>query len=375
MSTDGPYASVSRAEIIVSLTILVASGLLLIYILPRPILLLGGVIIGTTVLVFGLGYALFHLGESVPPRIRAIPIYVFLFVPLAIAVGFVWYFELVFSVTSGVIFFALLLFVMIYWTVIPLALYQHYREHQRTVDVDEWPAVTAIVPAYNEEGYVGDCIDSLLQNTYPDDCLEIVVIDDGSTDNTLAEARERESDRVRVLHKENGGKHSAMNYALETIDSDLVVSVDADSIISPDAIQQLVRTYLWHDEPCAVAGNIKIHYRNSSLERIQALEYIVSINMFRRALDHLGIVQVVPGCLGLFERETVEKIGGFSGETVTEDFDLTLEILKQGYDIHYSGNAIARTEAPTTLRGLHNQRLRWFRGTIQTLVKHRDIIG
>lgn len=351
MSTEESNSSISRTELVVSLLVLIASIMLLIFILPRPILFLGGVIIGTTAFTFGLAYALYHLHESVPRPFRTIPIYAMLLIPILISIGVVWYFELVFSLTSGLIFFALLLFVAIYWTVIPLSLFQHYSERHRTVEVDTWPDVTAIVPAYNEEGYVGLCVDSLLQSTYPDECLEIVVIDDGSTDNTLAEARERKSDRVRILHKENGGKHSAMNYGLEEIDSDLVISVDADSLIAADAVRQLVKTYLWHNKPCAVAGNIKIHHRNSSLERIQALEYIVSINMFRRALDHLGLVKVVPGCLGLFERKTVESIGGFSGATVTEDFDLTLEVLKQGHNIHYSGKAIARTEGPKTVAG------------------------
>ncbi|WP_436935264.1 glycosyltransferase [Halovenus marina] len=290
------------------------------------------------------------------------------------AAGFVWYFDVAFSLVPGLIFLSLLLFISIYWTVIPLALYQHYGEQRRTVEINEWPTVTAVIPAYNEEGYVGRCIDSVLATNYLDESFDIVVVDDGSTDGTLAEIRERESDRVRVIQKENEGKHEAMNTALSEIDSDLIVSVDADSVVDAEAVKELVTTYKWHNEPCAVAGNIKIMHRHSALERIQALEYIVSINMFRRALDHLGIVNVVPGCLGLFEREAVTAVGGFSGDTVTEDFDFTLSVLKQGRKVHYCSTAISRTEAPQSLRGLYNQRLRWYRGTIQTLRKHKDIV-
>lgn len=366
--------SLSRAEIVASAVIIAATMVLLVALLPRLILLLGGIIIGTTALAFGLGYAFYNLRERVPGRVSAIPILVLLLFPVLIAAGFVWYFDIEFSLVPGLIFLSILLFVSIYWTVIPLALYQHYGEQLRTVEIDEWPTVTAIIPAYNEEGYVGRCIDSILASSYPDECLDIVVVDDGSIDGTQAEVRARESDRVRVIRKENEGKHAAMNDALSEIDSELIVSVDADSIVDAGAIEQLVETYKWHGESCAVAGNIKIMHRHSTLERIQALEYIVSINMFRRALDHLGLVNVVPGCLGLFEREAVEAVGGFSGDTVTEDFDFTLSLLKQGKSVHYSAKAISRTEGPQSLRGLYNQRLRWYRGTIQTLRKHRDIV-
>lgn len=366
--------SLSRTEIAISLVVLVASVVVLVNILPRLILLLGAAIIGSTVLVFGLGYILYDLRDRVPRRVSRVPIVLLLLLPAVIAASFIWYFDLVFSLSDGLIFLSLLLFMTIYWTVIPLALYQHYGEQLRTVEIDEWPTVTAVIPAHNEEGYVGQSIDSVLENSYPEDRLNVVVVDDGSTDGTLAEARARESDRVQVIHRENEGKHAAMNHALDGIDSELIVSVDADSIVDSEAIRELVKTYKWHDEPCAVAGNIKIMHRHSALERIQALEYILSINMFRRALDHLGLVNVVPGCLGLFERTAVEEIGGFSGDTVTEDFDLTLGLLKQGKRTHYSAKAISRTEAPRSLRGLYRQRLRWYRGTIQTLRKHRDIV-
>lgn len=374
MSKHDGQSSLSRAEIAASIVVLVGTIIALIVVLPRMLLLIGAVIIGATMLVFGVGYVFYSHRTEIPRPLSAIPIWILLLFPLLIAAGSVWYFEIVFSLSAGFIFLSLLLFVTIYWTAIPLALFQHYGEQFRTVEIEEWPSVTAMIPAYNEEGYVGRCIDSVLENSYPGS-LEVVVIDDGSTDRTLAEAQARTSDRLRVIHKENEGKHAALNDALAEIDSDLIVSVDADSLVDNVAIQRLVETYKWHNEPCAVAGNIKIMHRRSALERIQALEYIVSINMFRRALDHLGIVNVVPGCLGLFEREAVEEVGGFSADTITEDFDFTLSLLKQGKKVHYSAQAISRTEAPPTLRRMYNQRLRWYRGTIQTLRKHKNIVS
>ena len=374
MTEENEQRSLSRAEIAASVVVLVGTIVALAIVLPRILLLVGAVIVGATILVFGAGYAIYRYRLEVPRRLSAIPIWILLLFPLLVAAASVWYFEIVFSLSAGLIFLSLMLFVTIYWTSIPLALFQHYGEQFRTVEIEEWPSVTAMIPAYNEEGYVGRCIDSVLENDYPGS-LEVVVVDDGSTDRTLAEAQARASDRLRVIHKENGGKHAALNDALTEVDSDLIVSVDADSLVDSAAIQHLVETYKWHNEPCAVAGNIKIMHRESALERIQALEYIVSINMFRRALDHLGLVNVVPGCLGLFERNAVEEVGGFSADTVTEDFDFTLSLLKQGKKVHYSAQAISRTEAPRTLRQMYNQRLRWYRGTIQTLRKHKDIVS
>lgn len=119
---------------------------------------------------------------------------------------------------------------------------------------------------------------------------------------------------------------------------------------------------------------MKVGNRGSFITNLQALEYVVGINTFRQAFDHVGLVSVVPGCLGAFRRETLEAVEGYSPDTLTEDFDLTVEILKRGQAVHMS-EGVVYTAAPTTWRGLYRQRLRWFRGHVQTLLKHANVFG
>lgn len=368
-----PEADLSYGEYLVAAVVLLGTAFALRYLLPTPVVVLGAVLVGLAFGVYGVSFLTVRYAQSLPDWVRAIPIWVMLLVPALIAVGFVLWFDVRFTLVSGLIFVALLLLIFVYWTVVPLALHQHLTEDLRTGDVAEWPSITVLVPAYDEEGYVGRCIDSFLAADYPAAKLEIIVIDDGSTDGTFAEARAHADGNVTVCRKANGGKHAALNYGLERATTDLVAAVDADSTVEPDALKELVRTLYARPNAVAVAGNVKVANRGTFLTDVQALEYIVSINMYRRALDRIGLVKVVPGCLGLFEREAVEAVGGFSGDTVTEDFDMTIELLSRGGSVHYSSRAIVRTEAPETVGDLYRQRLRWYRGTVQTVGKHRRV--
>jgi len=275
------------------------------------------------------------------------------------------------TVTALLFTLALLLVFMYYWLVVPLALVQKVSQQNWTRPDLPWPPLTVLIPAYNEGEYVGRTIDSVAASTYPGE-LDIVVIDDGSTDGTYAEACEHATGNATVLQRENGGKHAALNEGLEHATTDIVVSVDADSVIAADALQLLVQEFDRHPDAGAIAGNIKVANRGTLVTNLQALEYIVGINTFRRAFDLLGVVTVVPGSLGAFRRETLESVGGYSGDTVTEDFDLTIEILKAGHAIHAS-EGVVYTEGPESWSDLYRQRLRWFGGNIQTLRKHVEV--
>lgn len=373
MSDEPGAVEASAWEYLIGGLILVGTLLSLAYLLPTPIVVFGGVVIALSLTVYGAVFLLVRYEEWVPDWLRAVPIWLMFLIPALIAGYLILRFDLRFSVINGLIFLALLLLIFVYWLVIPSAILHQLRtgdDHE----VTEWPALTILIPAHNEEGSVGSCIASLLSSRYPSERMQIVVIDDGSTDGTYEEAARFAGPDVTVYRKEQGGKHSALNYGLARTESELVVSIDADSTVATTALQELVATYLAHPSAAAVAGNVKVGNRTSFVTRMQALEYIVSINMYRRALDLLGLVKVVPGCLGLFERDEVEAAGGFSGDTVTEDFDLTIALHKQGNSIHYASRAIVRTEAPGTLAALYDQRLRWLRGTVQTVRKHREIL-
>jgi len=236
------------------------------------------------------------------------------------------------------------------------------------------PMVTVLIPAYNEESVIVDTVRSALASHYPK--LGIIVIDDGSVDQTserVLESFGRDA-RVQLIRQANYGKSAALNHALAAATGDVVITIDADTIVDPDAIPRLVRHFA-NPRIGAVAGNVKVKNRDRWLTRWQALEYITSQNLEKRAFDLLNCIPVVPGAVGAWRAEVMRACGGFAGDTVAEDTDLTLTIRRHGWKILYDEDAIGRTEVPDTVETLIRQRFRWTFGTLQAFWKHRNAIG
>ncbi len=236
---------------------------------------------------------------------------------------------------------------------------------------DYQPSATVLIPAYNEESVIVHTVRAALASGYPR--LEVLVVDDGSTDRTPDLVRNNFSgdSRVRLLTQKNHGKPAALNHGLAVAKGEIIVSIDADTIVDPEAIPRLVRHFADPDVG-AVAGNVKVINRNSWITRWQALEYITSQNLEKRAFDLLNCIPVVPGAAGAWRAELLRESGGFSGDTVAEDTDLTLTIRRNGWKILYDEDAIGRTEVPDTVEALIRQRFRWTFGTLQAVWKHRD---
>jgi cellulose synthase/poly-beta-1,6-N-acetylglucosamine synthase-like glycosyltransferase/spore germination protein YaaH/peptidoglycan/xylan/chitin deacetylase (PgdA/CDA1 family) len=240
------------------------------------------------------------------------------------------------------------------------------------------PKVAVLIPAYNEEKVIERTIRAVLNSNYPN--LRVIVIDDGSKDRTLEVARnafraEAASGKVLILGKKNSGKAEALNYGIEHIgDAELFVGIDADTIIAPDAIARLVPHFI-NPKVGAMAGNAKVGNRVNLWTRWQALEYITSQNFERRALDVLGAVSVVPGAIGAWRVSAVRAAGGYHTDTVAEDADLTMALLRMGYRVEYEDMALAYTEAPTNANGLMRQRFRWSFGILQAVYKHRGVMA
>ncbi len=234
------------------------------------------------------------------------------------------------------------------------------------------PSVSVIVPAYNEEKVIVKTITSLLTQHYAGE-LEIVVVDDGSPDSTyeIAEHAYGSHPQVAVYTKPNGGKASALNFGIARARGDVVIGLDADTVFLPNTTAELVAP-LADPKVGAVAGNAKVGNRVNIVTQWQAVEYVTSQNLDRRAFSLLDCITVVPGAVGAWRRALVLEVGGFSDDTLAEDQDLTLEIRRRGYSVAYADRAIAYTEAPDTLRGLAKQRFRWSFGTLQCMWKHRD---
>jgi cellulose synthase/poly-beta-1,6-N-acetylglucosamine synthase-like glycosyltransferase/peptidoglycan/xylan/chitin deacetylase (PgdA/CDA1 family)/spore germination protein YaaH len=254
-----------------------------------------------------------------------------------------------------------------------LALRNRYTERRRVPrGLPSQPNLQSVlVPAYNEAKVIEQTIRRILASDYSN--LEVIVIDDGSTDDTSGIVRERfgRDPRVRLIAVANGGKAAALNRGLAEARGDVIVALDADTHFQRDSISRLVR---WFSDPAigAVAGNAKVGNRINIITRWQALEYVTSQNLERRALATLGCVTVVPGAIGAWRREALVKLDGFSAQTLAEDQDLTIAVQKAGYRILFDSTAIAWTEAPDCVDGLIKQRFRWAFGTLQCLWKHRD---
>ncbi len=254
-----------------------------------------------------------------------------------------------------------------------LALAEKFRA--ATPDHPEYrPPVSVLIPAYNEEAVIVDTVASVLAAQYAD--LEVIVVDDGSTDATSSRVEQRfgSDPRVRLISQSNQGKPLALNHALRDAVGEVIVTIDADTCVDPEAIPRLVRHFA-DPKIGAVAGNVKVRNRNSWLTRWQALEYITSQNLEKRAFDLLNCIPVVPGALGAWRASAIRECGGFSRDTVAEDTDLTLTLRRLGWKISYDEDAIARTEAPDTGEALIRQRFRWTFGTMQAVWKHRDVIA
>jgi cellulose synthase/poly-beta-1,6-N-acetylglucosamine synthase-like glycosyltransferase len=252
---------------------------------------------------------------------------------------------------------------------VPLAIKSIAKESQ----IEEpavYPRMSIIVPAYNEEKVIRTTIEALIDADYPD--KEIIVVDDGSKDRTLAIAMEYK-DRIKVLHKENGGKASALNMALLYSTGDIVVIVDADTISSRSGLKYLARS-MADENVVAVAGNVKIRNKINWLTWCQALEYLSGIQIMRRGLDYFGAIYIVPGALGAFRKSKLIEAGTYHKDTLVEDFDATVKVLRSGMIVEGSNKSIAYTQAPQTFIDFYKQRKRWYRGNLQILRRHSDIL-
>ncbi|KOU60359.1 bi-functional transferase/deacetylase [Streptomyces sp. MMG1533] len=250
----------------------------------------------------------------------------------------------------------------------------HYR--QRNKRRFSWGApvtrpVSVIVPAYNEKECIANTLKSLAQSTHP---IEVIVVDDGSTDGTSEIARAAADSlgmsNVRVIRQENAGKPAALNNGVRSASYDIVVMMDGDTVFEADTVRQLVQPFA-DPEVGAVAGNAKVGNRNTIIGAWQHIEYVMGFNLDRRMYDLLRCMPTIPGAIGAFRREAVLQVGGMSEDTLAEDTDITIAMHREGWRVVYQEHARAWTEAPGSLKQLWSQRYRWSYGTMQALWKHR----
>lgn len=233
-------------------------------------------------------------------------------------------------------------------------------------------SLAVIVPGYNESANIVNTIESLLSAKRPKQ-FEIIVVNDGSTDNTLEILKENFSSHplVKILSQRNSGKGVALNYGLSKTSADLVTIIDADTIVGPDTLVRLMQP-LHNPKVGAVAGTVKVANKTTIMSKWQILEYATGQSLDRRALSVFDAVVVVPGALGCWRRKALIDAGGFTTDTLAEDADMTLKIKKLGYRIAVAEAAYAYTEVPETVKIFLRQRFRWMYGTYQVIWKHKD---
>lgn len=238
------------------------------------------------------------------------------------------------------------------------------------------PLVSIIVPAYNEEVNAVSSLKNLLKQDYPN--FNIVFVDDGSKDETYKKVCDALSNnkKIKILTKANGGKASALNYGILNTEAKYLVCIDADTKLYPDAVSILMTHFLREgsEHIGAVAGNVKVGNQINMLTKWQAIEYTTSQNFDRLAYSNINAITVVPGAIGAFRKSAIEAAGGLTTDTLAEDCDLTIRILRAGFIIENENHAIAMTEAPEKIKQFVKQRTRWSFGVMQTFWKHRDTL-
>jgi poly-beta-1,6-N-acetyl-D-glucosamine synthase len=256
--------------------------------------------------------------------------------------------------------------------------YLHHIENGGLHDTEgmNFPAVTIIVPVFNEEEVIVPALQSLLALDYPD--FHILVVDDGSTDRTRELASKLAGNyggvSLKVVSKSNGGKAAALNTGIALARTPFVVCMDGDSRLAPGTLRAAIPHFA-DPRIGAVAGNVKVVNRNNVWTKLQALEYIEGLNLARRAQGFLRIVNIIPGPIGVFRRDVLVSVGGYDSDTFAEDADLTLKIVTAGWHVVYEERAVAWTEAPEFFLDLVRQRYRWTRGILQALRKRSSLLA
>ncbi len=290
-----------------------------------------------------------------------------------------WFSQLLFGLFSVALILGILRILMI----AVLAILQYLKRKNEQSDLDKTaflfansakkttPSVSIIVPAYNEEVNVVKTINNLLKQDYPN--FNIIFVNDGSRDATYSVVSEafKNHPKVQVFDKPNGGKASALNFGIEHATGEFLVCIDADTQLRSDAVRKMM-PYFQDKKVGAVAGNVKVGNEVNMLTNWQSIEYTTSQNFDRRAFDLINAITVVPGAIGAFRKSVLQAVGGFATDTLAEDCDLTIRILRGGNIVRSCTEAIAVTEAPETFQMFMRQRFRWTYGIMQSFWKNKD---
>ncbi len=269
------------------------------------------------------------------------------------------------------VLFMVFSFVNIYFLVLFFILFALERKNIRNLpDITSLPFVSVIIPAYNKEKFISETIDAVKNLSYPENLLEIIAVDDGSTDRTHDILKKISG--IRLYRKKNGGRADALNYGIEMAKGGIIACVDADSYPEKDSLVKAVRFF--EDEKVAgITVSVLVKNANKFIQKLQKMEYALLV-LNRKLMEKLNCIYVTPGPLGLYRKDIVKKLGGFDNKNMTEDIEIAWKLLNGGYKIKMSVDSRVYTDVPDTLRDWWHQRIRWNVGGAQTALKYSNYL-
>ncbi len=276
--------------------------------------------------------------------------------------------------TVELVNYAIAFFSLFVVNVFILLYLRHRNDYLKTPPKTGWePFVSIVIPAYNEGEYLSETLKSILDVDYPQNKLEIIVVDDGSTDNTYEIAKKFEGGAVKVFKKENAGKGSALNLGVQKAKGELIATMDADSYLTKSTIRELL-PFFQDPKVMAVTPAVKIKQSGSWLKELQRVEYLM-ILFSRKLLSFIDSVPVTPGPFSIFRTKVFDEVGLFDEHNLVEDQEIALRIQAHNYKIRSSMTADVYTEPPDNMRDLLRQRVRWQRGGFRNYWKYKFMIN
>ncbi len=272
------------------------------------------------------------------------------------------------------IFSFISVYVQIFFLVTFLEKRRHIVHHPKNLELSFYPTVTIAVPCYNEHETIQKTVESLLSLDYPKDKISIFLIDDGSKDNTWELIKGLDNGKnIRAFHKENGGKHTALNFALEQNTSEFFGCLDADSFVHDQALKRILKYFEKDPKTMAVAPSIVVYNPKNILQSAQKVEYDMAIYT-KKMLGFMGGIHVTPGPFSIFRRKVFDDLGNYHKAHNTEDQEIALRMQEHGYKIDHCPDAFVYTNTPNSVIKLYRQRLRWIYGFIKNLIDYRRLL-
>lgn len=279
------------------------------------------------------------------------------------------------NVISGIVF--VLTFLSVYVQVFFLITFLEKRKNilirTSPIKLNEYPGVTIIIPCYNAEKTITGTINSLLDLDYSKDKLKLIIIDDGSKDDTWQAIQQfKENENIKIFHKENGGKYTALNMGLKMTETPFVGCLDPDSFVDSEALKRII-TYFDDKNTMAVAPSIIVDKPKNILQGAQKAEYDMAVYN-KKMLAFLGGIHVTPGPFSIFRKKVFDELGPYRKAHNTEDQEIALRMQEHHYKIEHCPDAYVYTITPNTVKKLYRQRARWIYGFIRNAIDYRRLL-